>query len=86
MKATVEVTQFITIEVPDSLLTEEFMKNFREYFYDFEDPEEHLKHLAQMYARGVASEFSFIEGYGDPQKVGIKFKSEEVLTSLAHLV
>lgn len=80
MKATVEVTQFITVEVPDSLFTEEFMKNFREYFYDFEEPGEHLKHLAQMHARGVADDFSFIEGYGDAPKLGIRFESEEVLT------
>lgn len=86
MKATVEVTQFVTVEVPDSLLTEEFMEEFRGYMYDFDTREDHLIHLAEMYARGMIAEHSFIEGYGRAQDHGIKFETEDVQTKLESVV
>jgi hypothetical protein len=74
MKRIVEVTQSVAVEVPDTLFSPEFMAEFRRYFYDFETPEQHLEHLAQLHARGLAHDDSFIEGYGDAKTVGIKFE------------
>lgn len=73
MKKTVEVRITVEVEIPDNLLTEEAMANFRLDFYDFKTPEDHIKHLAQLNARGLANEYNFIEGYGEPKKLGIKF-------------
>lgn len=86
MKATVEVTQFVTVEVPDSLLTKEFMEEFRGYMYEFDTREDHLTHIAQLAARGVIHESSFIEGYGPAEEVGIKFRVDDVYTELEHLI
>jgi hypothetical protein len=72
MKATVAVTQTVEIEVSDALFTEEFMKDFRKYFYDFMTPAEHLEHLAQLFARDVIHNESFIEGYGKAKEKGIR--------------
>lgn len=71
MRATVHVVQDFEVIVPDSLLTEEFMAEFRKSFYDFTTKEQHIEHLAQLYARGLADDDSFIEGYG--KGVGIRF-------------
>lgn len=83
MKMLIEVMQEIEVEVPDSLFTDQFMSDFRESFYPFDDPRDHFKHLAQLRARGLATEDSFVEGYGVASSLGIKFKivgqSESVL-------
>lgn len=74
MKKIIEVTQAVSVEAPDSLFTDSFMEEFRKYFYDFTTPQEHLEHLAQLHARGLANEYSFIEGYGKASELGIKFE------------
>jgi hypothetical protein len=71
VRATVHVVQDFEVIVPDILLTEEFMAEFRKSFYGFTTKEQHIKHLAQLHARGLADDDSFIEGYG--KGVGIKF-------------
>lgn len=86
MKATVEVIQFVTVEVPDSLLTEDFMEEFRGTFYEFDTREDHLMHIAQLAARGVIYNGGFIEGYGSSKEVGIKFRVDDVYTELEHLI
>lgn len=86
MKATVEVSQFIIVEVPDTLLTEEFMEEYRKYFYNYYTPEDHLKHLAELHAMGAVDNYSFIEGYGRASELGITFEREGGGSELAHLV
>lgn len=76
MTKTIEVTQYVTVTVPDDLLTEEFMAEFREHFYDFTTVDEHLYHLAQLRARGIYDSDSFIEGYGNAKELGIKLEVE----------
>jgi hypothetical protein len=82
MKKTVEVTQTIEVEVPESLLTEKFMEEFRKDFYDFFTPEDHFCHLAQLRARGLYGNESFIEGYGHADELGIKFKVGTTTTEI----
>lgn len=74
MKMTVEVTQNVEVEFPDNFLTPEFMKQFRDSFYNFNSRAQHFEHVAQLHARGLVGEDSFIEGYGDAKALGIKMQ------------
>ena len=69
----VTVTQTIRVTVDESKFTPEFMREFRQSFYEFDSLDDHIKHLAQLCARGIADDFSFIEGYGKASDMGIKF-------------
>jgi hypothetical protein len=81
----VAVEQVISVTVDETKFTPQFMEEFRRLFFPFYSIDDHVAHLAQMYARGVADEFTgFIEGYGPPSDFGIKFEhldgSEEILS------
>lgn len=68
-----EVQVYLEVEVDETKFTPEFMSEFRESMYDFDTIDDHIEHLAQMYARGVFDAFTnFIEGYGAPDDMGIK--------------
>lgn len=70
----VEVVQTFDIKVDESKFTEQFMADFRKSFYEFHTIDDHVKHLAQLYARGIVTPFSrFIEGYGAPEDIGLSF-------------
>ena len=85
-KKTILVTQYVDVEYDESRFTPEWMEEFRGYMYpSFKTVDHHLKHLAQMEARGLCSH-SFnpeVEGYGVLSEMGIKLKvtdqEEEVL-------
>ena len=54
-----------TIEIDDSVITEEWMEDFRQVFYEFETMEQHVEHIAQLKARYYNGSFPpEIEGYG----------------------
>lgn len=55
------------IELDDSKLNQEWMQEFKEVFYDFDDLEEHAEHIAKERARFGDS---FLEGYGIPMVNG----------------
>lgn len=72
----VTVTQYVHVYVDEAKFDEAFMAEFRSTHYDFWTLDEHIAHLAQLWARGVVSENeSFIEGYGNAREMGIKFVS-----------
>lgn len=81
---TVQVVQTINVTVDESKFNEEFFAEFRESFFHFFDLEDHVQHLAQMAVRGVANDRrgSFIEGYGPPQDMGIKFEEGDLETEI----
>ena len=62
-KCTVTRVDEYVIELDENVLNEEFNKEFREYFYNFHDLEDHAKMFAQYQAR-IGDDDSFIEGYG----------------------
>ena len=70
----VNVEQVVKVTVDETKFTPEFMQEFRASQYNFTTLNDHLQHLAQLYARGLADEFSFIEGYGPAKEMGIKFE------------
>lgn len=73
----IQYTQAVRVTVDRSMFTDEFLAEFRESFYDFDTIDDHLKHLGQLFCRGLASETdSYIEGYGEPSRFGIKFEME----------
>jgi hypothetical protein len=76
-KRTIRVTQWIEVSYDDDKFTEEFMKEFQEVFYPFDSVDEHIKHIAQMFARGVISNHGFVEGYGDIRNFGVKCTVED---------
>lgn len=71
---TVRVEQIVEVSIDDTKFTPDFMAEFRRTMYPFDSVDRHIEHLAQLYARGVADEFSFIEGYGPASELGIKFR------------
>lgn len=77
MKQLVSVQQIIEVEIDESKFTSEFLQEFQENFYPFACVEEHMTHLAQLFAREIADNYSFIEGYGQAEDMGIKFKVED---------
>lgn len=70
---TVVVSQTVEVTLDESKFTPEFMAEFKRSFYEFDTIDEHRKHLAQLHARGLCDDFSFIEGYGRAQDMGIGF-------------
>jgi hypothetical protein len=74
-KKTVVVTQEIEIEYDEARFSPEWMKNFREYMYPFQTVEDHLKHLAQLKARGfLECSDPWVEGYGHLPAMRITLK------------
>lgn len=71
------VSQSVIVTVDEKKFTPEFMQEFRETFYPFNSLRDHQHHLAQLYVRGLADEYAFIEGYGQAAEMGIKFSQEE---------
>ncbi len=72
MRKIVEVTQTIEVEVDEKKFTPNFMSDFKKHFYDFDSVDDHIKHIAQMEARGlIQREDQFVEGYGNLDDMGI---------------
>jgi len=63
-KCTVERVNEYIIEFDENILNEKWLEGFKKCFYNFDNLEEHAKHLAQFKAR--FPDHSFIEGYGVP--------------------
>ena len=82
---TVRVEQIIEVSVDETNFTPEFMAEFNRSFYRFGSIRNHVEHLAQLYARGIVDNRSFIEGYGWASEFGIKFRqidgNQEIITS-----
>ena len=55
------------IELDDEVLTEDWMKEWRQQFYSFTNLRDHAEHLAQLQARFGDS---FLEGYGHVRRDG----------------
>ena len=87
MKRTVYVTIAVEVEIDETKFTPEWMAEFRQYFYDFHEHEDHIKHLAQLSARemigycgdvGGNASGDFIEGYGESDALGIVIQNKGV--------
>jgi hypothetical protein len=75
----VQVTQQVHVSVDEAKFTPEFMADFRDVFYPFQTVEDHVRHLGQLFARGIVYNGAFIEGYGKTEEMGIRFEEEDVL-------
>jgi hypothetical protein len=63
----------VHVTVDKAKFTPEFMAEFRRNMFPFATIEEHIAHLGQLHARGIADDRSFIEGYGPAKEMGISF-------------
>lgn len=68
----VVVTQTVRVTVDDTKFTPEFFAEFARLFYEYDTLDQHIQHLAQLHARGLADDGNFIEGYGPAQDMGIR--------------
>lgn len=67
----VEVTSTVTVTINPAQFTAEFMAEFRDLFYAFDDIDDHIKHLAQLAARELLHGNS-AEGYGPLDEMEIQ--------------
>lgn len=70
----VEVRRYIDVTVDESKFTNKFLAEFRKDFFPFYSLDDHVKHLAQLYAIGAIGEYppdQFVEGYGPLDQMGI---------------
>ena len=74
-KKKVAVRQVVEVSVDEAKFDEAFMSAFRATMYPFQTIDDHIEHLGQLFARGIAvNEHSFIEGYGIADAMGIRFR------------
>jgi len=81
MKMNVTVTFDVSVEVDESKFTDDFMQNFKRYFYELDTIDEHAEHLAQLETRGLIDD-NFVEGYGDLSEMGIKIKVNDIISEI----
>lgn len=83
MKKQVGVIKTVEVEVDESKFTDEFMEEFRKYFYDFDDIDDHIEYIANLAVNGAFDSFKpFIEGYGEPHEMGIKANIVDTYTDI----
>lgn len=70
----IAVTQWIKVTIDESKFDAQFMDEYRQFYHPFYDLDDHLKHLAQLHARGIYDNDDFIEGYGPARDMGIQFE------------
>lgn len=76
-KHTILVAQYIEVTVDESKFTPEFIANFNQHFHHCPTVEDHMKHIATSFARGiVTSPSQFLEGYGLLNEYGVKLKRQ----------
>ena len=80
MKKTVivTITKAIEVDIPDEMLTEDYLDEFRSYMFYVDSADELFEHAAQYIAR---NERSFVEGIGN---VGYTELLEDVTTEIAN--
>lgn len=72
----VEVTQHVKVTLDADAFDEAFMEEFRDGFFPFTTLQDHAEHIAQLHARGIVESGDFIEGYGEPDEMGIAVEVE----------
>lgn len=73
LEYTINFTQTVKVVLDETKFTPQFLEEFREHLYQFDSIAQHAEHLAQLHARGLVDDFSFIEGYGPAKDMGICF-------------
>ncbi len=79
VKRIVEITSTVRVEVEvdEAKFTPEFIAEFESYMFSAPTLNDHVENLASLYARGVVDRLdTFIEGYGAPGDMGIRFSGE----------
>lgn len=74
----VEVTQVVKVQIDDEKINEDFNRVFSSYMWDVNCIEDHVKHLAQMEARGLIDCDGYVEGYGRLPEIGCASRALKV--------
>lgn len=78
-KYTVSFQIDVELSIDKSKFDQEFMDEFKKSFYSLENINDHVEHLAAMYLRGIVDNRNFIEGYGEPEEMGIEFHNYDFI-------
>lgn len=70
----VTVTRVVDVAMDETKFTAEFMEEFDRQIFHADGLEEHAEHLGQLWAREIATDKDFIEGYGPAPDMGIQFE------------
>lgn len=68
------VIQEIEVTIDETKIDDDFITEYVEYFSPYYELEDHMKHLAFLFAEGIVDNDEFIEGYGETKDMGIHFK------------
>ncbi len=80
MKRIVKIEKLIEVEIDESKFTEEFINDFKESFYPFENMDAHITHIAWLESSRLLN--SFTEGYGDISDFGISAQEKSGCNSI----
>lgn len=66
----INVTTEVTVKISEGhwITDAEDRKDWAKTFYDFDTIEDHAEHIAQLVARGLATNETYVEGYGELEK------------------
>lgn len=86
-KFEVEVLRTVLVSIDETKFTKEFYDEFTSYIDSTMDNlEDHIEHLAWLFAAGRADDTDFIEGYGPAKDFGIKFQEiDDHITDLREI-
>ena len=73
------VESYVTVTVDETKFTEEFMDEFRQSFYKFNNLDDHMRYIASLAAGGtVFYGDQFVEGYGHIKDYSIDADVDDV--------
>ena len=78
------VTSEVYVSIDETKWSDENLKSWAEVFYPFLDLKDHAKHIAQLAARGLASDDQFVEGYGVIKEAGITVQIDDQYEEIEH--
>lgn len=81
-----DITAAFRVEVDETKFTEAFFEEFSSYMFYVDCVEDCVKHLADLFARGVIdAQTTELEGYGKLADFGVKFITERGVSAFIDL-
>lgn len=80
MKKLVRVERYVEVDIDESKFNQEFFDEFNDYICDYGySLDKHIENLAYNWAMGYCD---FIEGYGQLDEMGIKFREDDCIVEI----
>lgn len=80
MKKTVIVEFWVDVDVDESKFTPEFMDEFSKTFFEADNIDNHIEHIAWLECRQMLE--GFVEGYGEIKEFGISASIADMSASI----